>query len=811
MSNFNCAMEIFKSEIEIVEEVLSILESSPKIKERYMGMISVLYDRKQRALHHLYRMGVIGITSCGKSTLVNSFLHEDLLPSGVQPSSSQLVSCRRGNSRKATVFFTDRTPEMLKSSGLSSQLIADYADERKNPKNVKHVKQIGILSPLFPFDSDLVLVDSPGLDAYKLEGHEKLTLSTLLPSVDFCLFITTCKTNSDKKTAEVLNQIAEYEKEVIVVQNMIDSIQPSLNVDGSIRKDKAEVAKEHMRRVRNIIELSKIKSSVPIIQYSAIWARNAQTNRDKELLVKSGYENLVGQINKLFVDLRPKVELNRIRLVKQDIEHLIHDAEIDGAGYSYPVAPFKYDGVIDKLNAGFMKKMSQIKQELEVLDNMASEVNKQSRVSERDVNHAKETCSKCVSRITSLQKEVYDQIKRYSESLAVTVDQLYNETEFPQLSNPTLRYDTVTNVEWKEKKGFFNSVKRGFGALLGNESWGREQNVTRQKVLNVDESKQVIIRYLQNAEGIYKSLLENWYKKNVKVISCLQSQVSKYRQEYEDRLQSTLESRIYLEIADKLRGLLSRIPQSESSTRAYASTDHAGMNVLYKTEIPKLSYDVFKLANVVNNRAHKVVFDRLLAVSANRDSFILGWDLPCLQHFLQHSFGRTMNGGYDTFACHGNDFQVYYNVLGMDRVKRLSFSPANVFVLLSALQHGQALTLLNRIKLHSFLHKADNLFLVVQDFEEIVNADVVEEALGNLLEVQHTLSLQGKLTVFLMHENVVYNLAALETQRRKGKNPVLLHNDELCILSDLRSSVFRSQCVSPCVANTIMKIIKSLK
>ena len=201
-------------------------------------------------MQNTYRMGVIGVTSSGKSTLINSLLNEDLLPSAVIPSSSQLVSCRRGDRRCGVVYFEDKKPQNLSSQRLTPQIIKKYGEEQSNPRNREKVKQIEVFTPLFPFDKELVLVDSPGLDAYGFEGHEQLTLNTMLQSVDFCLFITTCKTNSDGKTKSVLNTIAQYDKPVIIIQNMIDSIKPSLNIDGTIRKTQQEVADEHRKRVK---------------------------------------------------------------------------------------------------------------------------------------------------------------------------------------------------------------------------------------------------------------------------------------------------------------------------------------------------------------------------------------------------------------------------------------------------------------------------------------------------------------------------------------------------------------------------------
>jgi GTPase Era involved in 16S rRNA processing len=183
------------------------------------------------------------------------------------------------------------------------------------------------------------------LDAYGFEGHEQLTLNTMLPSVDFCLFITTCKTNSDGKTKSVLNTIAQYDKPVIIIQNMIDSVKPSLNNDGTIRKTEAEVADEHRMRVIKIVDESKIQSKVVILQYSAVWARDGQIRHDKDLLQKSGYNDLVSVIKETFRQLKPKTENKRLVFLKQELEKMISEARKDGAGSLVPMGIFEYEAL----------------------------------------------------------------------------------------------------------------------------------------------------------------------------------------------------------------------------------------------------------------------------------------------------------------------------------------------------------------------------------------------------------------------------------------------------------------------------------
>lgn len=281
------------NEIDIIKQVIETLCKDAKCKARYAAELDNFLNRKAQAESNKYRLGVIGVTSSGKSTMINSLLGEALLPAVARPSSSQLVSCFHSTSRTATIYFQDGTPKTYSGSSLNQQLLEKYGDEGVNSKNKEKVKQIELTTPGFPFDDNIILIDSPGLDAYGYAGHEQLTMNSLLPTIDFCIFVTTCKTNSDDKMLSVLNTIADYEKPVIIVQNMIDSIKPSL--DG--KKSVADVAQDHRIRVERIINRSNVKdkSKVHIVQISAINALTARqnglkTNEDKKILESSNYK-----------------------------------------------------------------------------------------------------------------------------------------------------------------------------------------------------------------------------------------------------------------------------------------------------------------------------------------------------------------------------------------------------------------------------------------------------------------------------------------------------------------------------------------
>ena len=802
-----------KSEIDIINQALAVLKSSANVSTRYKARIDLFEERKERAMQNIYRMGVVGVTSSGKSTLINSLLNEDLLPSAVIPSSSQLVSCRRGDNRCGVVYFEDRKSQNLSSQLLTPQIIKKYGEEQSNPRNREKVKQIEILTPLFPFDNDLVLVDSPGLDAYGFEGHEQLTLNTMLPSVDFCLFITTCKTNSDSKTKSVLNTIAQYDKPVIIIQNMIDSIKPSLNIDGTIRKTQHEVADEHRKRVQKIVDESKIQSKVVILQYSAVWARDGQKRHDQNLLKKSGLNDLVSIIKETFCQLKPKAENKRLIFLKKELGIMISEARKDGSGSSVPMGKFEFEGVISDTRKEFDKHKDKIEDYLETLVDAAAAISSKHFISEYDIKEAQQKCSHCTSNISSVQTSVFSTIEKLCNRLHLTTTEVFNEQcYFPTVSSVPRMYHKTN--EWDErikKKGFTSALKRGWGWLTGNEDLGYEVIHHKEKVVNVQATKESICKYLRSAYTLYSSAISKWVHNVDKAIERLVVEIGKLKTEYENRIEKALETKVYLDVADRLESIVNSISIVHVPSVAVSSSNSNKGHII-KKEIPKLSYDLSKLAVIVNDKIHRIIFEKTVPRNGDSDNIIIGWDSPCIQNFIRRNVGKDVSGTQnESFTIGRQCYKVCYNLSTTETIHRSTSVYCNVFVLISALQHGHALSQLANSQLKKFIRKSDNLYIVVQDFQEIVNAQVINEALSSLRLIESKLSFQSIPTFLLMHNNPVYNLAALETQQRRKLGVTIVQNDEMTILNSLQKSSFGFLCSSPLDSKIIISIIKSLK
>ena len=302
------------TENSLLRDIIRVLESDSEVADRYSKKLEDLRQKKIIAQSHTYKVGVIGVTSSGKSTMINAIMKNDLLPTGVHPSSSQLVTCSKSknNDDTVTVYFEETAPEIYKNKE-AAKALKNYGDEKYNPENRWGVKQIEISTPGYLFPEEVILVDSPGLDAYGYDNHEALTLEVLLPVIDFCIFVTTCK----------------YDKPLIIVQNMIDSVSPELKKDKTVKKTVDQVLKEHRGRLMRVVKASNVKEkeNIRIVQVSARMALKGYTKKRSADIRKSNFESFLGAIREIFNIVRPRIEADRFDNIREPLIKCLSPSE----------------------------------------------------------------------------------------------------------------------------------------------------------------------------------------------------------------------------------------------------------------------------------------------------------------------------------------------------------------------------------------------------------------------------------------------------------------------------------------------------
>lgn len=81
--------------LNVIKDIKGVLEKNDYIKKRYEHDLNWLSEREKQIDNNTIRIAIMGITSSGKSTLVNAIIGESLLPIAIKPSSSIIITCSK--------------------------------------------------------------------------------------------------------------------------------------------------------------------------------------------------------------------------------------------------------------------------------------------------------------------------------------------------------------------------------------------------------------------------------------------------------------------------------------------------------------------------------------------------------------------------------------------------------------------------------------------------------------------------------------------------------------------------------------------
>ena len=218
-------------------DIISKIDELTQIADGYADalLLKELSELKQKFLERKLYVVVVGLFKRGKSTLINSLLNANILPSSVTPVTALITIVEYGDTPSAKVLFDNNV-----SKNISAGEIDEYVTEEKNPENEKHVQYVHLFQPS-PILHQISLVDSPGLGS----AYEHNTAATLsfIPRIDAALFLLSADIPVSKIDIELLTELRQHVAKIIFVFNKADLLSET-DMDKLVKHNKTILSRE---------------------------------------------------------------------------------------------------------------------------------------------------------------------------------------------------------------------------------------------------------------------------------------------------------------------------------------------------------------------------------------------------------------------------------------------------------------------------------------------------------------------------------------------------------------------------------------
>ena len=303
-------------EIQIFRKTIASLLSALKRLniEQFSNRVGNLEKNLKRFGKQNIRGGLIGITSSGKSALLNTLLGggTQVLKEQSKATTNMIVFCSKSKNPKLEICFEDG--KSLKKSGNDalSESIWKYTSEDENPHNRSNVKFIKLSLPTFMLEERLEIADTPGLDAFGHKAHEDLTLREFLPQADLVLYLSSIRSPMKDADRNIINKILDADQRIIFVQTCKGAVVEQ-RFDGGVAMSVEEQLVAYREKFQKAISRYANLKDAPIVQVETTRAMAYFKTKDKDAWRQSGLDELIYVISKTTGQIREEFELTELR------------------------------------------------------------------------------------------------------------------------------------------------------------------------------------------------------------------------------------------------------------------------------------------------------------------------------------------------------------------------------------------------------------------------------------------------------------------------------------------------------------------
>lgn len=743
---------------EVASQAIEILSSTEATKLHFCTRIDFFEKKIEQWNTSSWRVGLIGITSSGKSTLVNGLLGEELLPSHVKPSSNCLIMTSYGKEKKVVKYYEDGMVQEVTTN--LKQELDELGNELKNPTNNKKIRHLSVYSPGFKLNQNITLCDTPGLEAYNLPHHDEITINSILPSLDLVLYISNVRLAAQENN-RIVKLISETKKPLVWVLNCVDVIKEKTEKDGIVSKSREQVVSEYLKKVQDNLYNSGVTdpSAVPIVFVSSI-----QAIRSGEY-TQSGFEEFIITLHGLISKLEPKFTLGRLKQISNELSYLLEAENRSEASKEedYKKDKNEYDEhkkVIESARKNTTKAFDLICSEF---DNKArglmDSLQHLSNNSIDEANHLRSQAQKSVSeanqRLNRLIIEMNDAFKRIRKQ-----NNILNEDFFHRLSSgaPSIQFNPAETHEYTvkrrvEKKPILGlGIRKWWGKITGTDCGYDVYEETVLEIKDIERFKHQLenglkseMNWLMNSREQSISALENYCQT---VINVIESRICSI----EEALRHIIPKQTRSWILKQLQSLKDSIDKNaldhpikhESTKIENPIISDKNSQCEPTLEIDDLELSMLRFLNCAANRIYQMHFDILCGydpVSVRSRVVFCHWNQTLFSDFWLRYFpddsvphghyAKTKSGKYEFTIIDDSqdDRKDYDNIL-----RNIDWQNSSVFLLIPVSQIGYFQKQFFQSKAAKHFKKAKKLISVIADFSDFLDNDNLAEYLSTFSE-----------------------------------------------------------------------------
>lgn len=170
-----------------------------------------------------YNIVVCGEVKKGKSTLINAILGQDVLPTGVSETTSQVFFISQAETESYALVFEDGYREPITRDKLFRYGTQTAANQEGDPIfSGRLLKWIEVNVPASFLPPGIHLIDTPGLGA-TYAAHAEITLRHI-SEADAAVYVLDSKTPVVTQDVETLKRILDVTDRILFVQSKIDMV-----------------------------------------------------------------------------------------------------------------------------------------------------------------------------------------------------------------------------------------------------------------------------------------------------------------------------------------------------------------------------------------------------------------------------------------------------------------------------------------------------------------------------------------------------------------------------------------------------------